>query len=419
MLANNKKLNIIFSTVLGNIMEAYDFVVFGFMLKYIQDVFLPNYQSSTKYILSFLLFSIGYLGRPLGACILGRLGEQKGRKTSIAVSILILTISTALIGVLPTYSQIGLFAPILLIILRLSQNFSVSIEQVGGSLFLIESFPKNRQYFVSSCMFGSVYLGHILGLIVGLVLALNLSSNEIIQWGWRIPFLLALPIGCLTLYLRLKMAESPEFLHNATRRNELNINTNDLISTILSFVSLAGSAYLTAIYIPNMLHITQTLTSVQVFVYSAIVNFIIFCVAIISGALSDKNERNGEFLQKMALLGNIVLAVPIYWFLANGSFAFIILSQVLAACLLGVQAGTILGTIYSNYKFDSRYLTLNLGFNIAMTFFGGLSPFIVAYFSSTIHVLAPAIYLMVLSSITLFIISNKATMHSRMELSHN
>lgn len=395
------KFHILISTVLGNIMEFYDFAIFGFMLKYMQDIFLPNYDSSTKYILSFLLFSIGFLGRPIGAYLLGKLAEIKGRKYTIALSISLLTLCTTLIGLLPTFQQVGMLAPLLLILLRLAQNISVSVEQIGGALYLIESFPKNKKYFVSSFMFGTVYLGHIIGLAAGLILATTLSYDEILQWGWRIPFILSLPIGCFTLYLRLKLAESPLIAERKINNIHITFDKKQILSAVCSFVSLSVSAYLTVIYIPNMLHMVSTLSSTQVFGYATIVNFLIFAIATTIGSYADKNHLNGKKIQSIGLVSNIFFAIPIYYLLHNGSLIQILFAQLLSAFILGIQAGTILGCVYDNYSPTNRLLTLNIGFNIAMTFFGGLSPFIVAYFAKTVHYLAPAIYLMLLSSITL------------------
>ena len=141
----------LFATIFGNIFEYYDFVVFGLLL---------------SYILSLLLFSIGSIARPLGAYILGKIGDSKGRRICIIYSMSILTIATFLIGCLPTYEQAGIISPILLILLRLMQNFSVSIEQVGGALFLIEYFSFKNKYLLTSLIFSSVYLGATVGSIV-------------------------------------------------------------------------------------------------------------------------------------------------------------------------------------------------------------------------------------------------------------
>ena len=402
-----KNLNMIFATLLGNIFEFYDFIIFGFMLKYIQNIFLPDYLTTSKYILSFLLFSIGYLGRPIGAYLLGKLGDRQGRRISIASSIILLTVSTCLIGLLPTYQQIGIAAPILLIILRLVQNFSVSVEQVGGALFLIESFAKNKGYLVSSLIFGTVYLGHVIGLVLMLVLVNSLSENQIVAWGWRVPFLLALPIGCITAYLRLKLSESEQFLRykNRSAAKDNILNKHDVISVLGSFLALSGSAYLTMIYIPNMLNFHDVLSAQQIFKFTILISLIVFVTAMICGVIAEKGLINGLRLHNAALLGSILFAVPMYILLYSGRAEFILFAHLFSAILLGMQAGTIFGTIFDCYAFANRYTVINLGFNLAMTFFGGLTPFVVAYLSETVHVLSPAVYLMVLSSVSLVFVN--------------
>ncbi len=411
-----KNVKIISATLLGNIFEFYDFIIFGFMLKYMQNIFLPDYSSTSKYILSFLLFSIGYLGRPIGAYILGKLGDQEGRRISIATSIIILTFSTCLIGLLPTYQQIGIAAPIILIILRLVQNFAVSVEQVGGALFLIESFPQNKGYIVSSLIFGTVYLGHVIGLVLMLLLVNNLSESQIIAWGWRLPFLLALPMGCFTGYLRLNMPESQEFLRYKSqgliKKNSYILKKQQVLHAIGAFLSLSSSAYLTMIYIPNMLNFNQVLPAQQIFLFTILISILVFSTAMICGVTAERGNIAGLKLQNVALIATIVFALPMYVLLTSGVGKYILLAHIMSAVLLGMQTGTILGVIYNLYDFANRFLIINVGFNIAMTFFGGLTPFIAAYLSQVVHVLAPAVYLMMLSGITLLVVNNGNRMRS-------
>lgn len=383
------------------------------MLKYFQENFLPNYDSSTKYILSFFLFSIGYIGQPFGAYIFGKIGDTRGRKLTIALSIALLTISTSLIGCLPTYQQVGTLAPVLLIILRLLQNVAVSVEQIGGSIYLTESFPDRKRYTVSSFMFSTVYIGHILGLIVGLTLNLFCNTTEMLTWGWRIPFLLSFPIGVCTLYLRLKLVESPVFKACSINNNDVKLDFNKVVKSTLSFVSIASSSYLTIIYIPNMLHLNNTLSSIQVFGYACLVNLAVFIITLICGYYVDTKSMDGKKLQNYGLICNIFFALPIYYFLHIGTVQQIFLAQMLSALCLGLQAATILGCIYDDYNQKNRLFTLTMGYNFAMTFFGGISTFMIAYLATNVHYTAPAIYLILLSSTTLFIINDKALFFAR------
>ena len=389
----------VLATILGNIFEGYDFVIFGFMLIYMKHLFLPDIDPTTQYILGFLLFSVGYLGRPLGAYVLGSIGNTLGRKQSILVSIGVLTASTFLIGMLPNYHQVGLVAPLVLVLLRLTQNFAVSIEQVGGTIYLVESYPRTQRYTMSSAIFGSIYVGNALGLGVCLLLSVVFSSEQITNWAWRLPFLISLPMGLVAAWFRLRLAESQEFLEKGSSV-KTKVTWYQAIRATGLFVSLAASAYLAVIYIPNFVMMSGFVSKQFAFSYSMIANILVFALAWSIGVLCDKGVLCGEKMLEKTLWANFIFAIPVYAMLGWGS-VWVVVAQAIASLILAAQAGVIFGAIFDTFTFNDRFPVLNLGFNFAMTFFGGLAPFIAAYLAETVHALAPAFYLMVLSSTSL------------------
>ena len=397
----------LFATIFGNIFEYYDFVVFGLLLIYIRNLFLPELNNELSYILSLLLFSIGSIARPLGAYILGKIGDSKGRRICIIYSMSILTIATFLIGCLPTYEQAGIISPILLILLRLMQNFSVSIEQVGGALFLIEYFSFKNKYLLTSLIFSSVYLGATVGSIVVYIIVSYFGSSQLLNWAWRIPFWLSLPLGVTLCLIRLKLSESKVFLeYNTTKDNNpvKQINYRNIINSFCSFISLAVMSYFSVIFIPNLISFNYALDNKYNLLSSSFNNILIFLTAIIFGYYIDQNKINGKVLLKYSLIGNILLALPIFILINNKSFFYVITAQLLFSILLAMQSSSILANIYQQYHLQNRFFILNMGFNIAMTLFGGFSPFVAAYLNTKMHNLAPALYVILTSLITYQII---------------
>jgi len=393
----------VFATVFGNIFEYYDFVVFGLLLIYIRNLFLPELNNELSYILSLLLFSIGSIARPLGAYILGKIGDSKGRRVSIIYSMSILTISTFLIGCIPTYEQAGIISPILLISLRLMQNFSVSIEQVGGALFLIEYFSFKNKYLLTSLIFSSVYLGATVGSIVVYIIVNCFGNSELLSWAWRIPFWISLPLGVSLCIVRLKLSESEVFLEYTKSKDNnqvKQINYKNIITSFCSFISLAVMSYFSVIFIPNLISFNYALDNKYNLLSSSFNNVLIFVIALILGYYIDKNKINGKKLLQYSLVGNILLALPIFMLINTKVFFYVITAQIIFSILLAMQSCSILANIYNQYNLQNRFFILNMGFNIAMTLFGGFSPFIAAYLSSKIHNLAPILYVISTSLIT-------------------
>jgi MHS family proline/betaine transporter-like MFS transporter len=195
----------------GSIVEWFDVAVYGYLAVIIGEVFFANDDPTTALLSSFAVFALAFLVRPLGGIFFGQLGDRIGRQKTLAAVILLVSAATFGIGVLPGQDAIGMFAPTLLVILRLLQGFSAGGEMGGASAFVAEYAPPQRRgFFVSFVEMGCI-LGFLLGSLVVLLLNLLLSGQQMLDWGWRIPFLLAAPLGLVGLFIRSKLEETPEF----------------------------------------------------------------------------------------------------------------------------------------------------------------------------------------------------------------
>jgi len=407
---NHKK--IIAGTLFGGILEYYDFMVFGLMIVYIKNVFLPEMSSEVGYLLGFLLFSIGYIGRPIGSVILGIIGETKGRKSSILISICVLTISTVGVGCIPSYESIGIISPIILIILRLLQNMAVSIEQVGCSLYLIETYDLYK-YRVTSLVFGSFYLGAFCGGIVVLYLSYFYNHQTIVAWAWRIPFLISLPFGILTAWMRLSMPDSPYYIVKANTAQKrpwssfiYKINYTRLIKIVLSFAVLPALSYTSVIYIPNLLIKTIPNGENLILILSLFSNLFIFSLVLINGYMYDKLICNPKKTINTAILMFLIISYPLQIMLNCGEFIWIILGQLFLLIIVSIIAAGILLQVFNSKDSDNYYYT-NLGFNIAIAIFGGLTPSIVGLLDYNYGYKSASLYYIAICFISYIAINRK------------
>ncbi|MDU2881670.1 MAG: MFS transporter, partial [Enterobacter sp.] len=193
---------------LGNAMEWFDFGVYGFVAYALGKVFFPGADPSLQMIAALGTFSVPFLIRPLGGLFFGMLGDKYGRQKILAITIVIMSISTFCIGLIPSYATIGIWAPILLLICKMAQGFSVGGEYTGASIFVAEYSPDRKRGFMGSWLdFGSI-AGFVLGAGVVVLISTVVGEENFLDWGWRIPFFLALPLGIIGLYLRHALEET-------------------------------------------------------------------------------------------------------------------------------------------------------------------------------------------------------------------
>ncbi len=208
---NKSEARLVGITALGGLLEYYDFIIFALMAGYLANHFFPNSDPHTSLLTTFATFSVGYLSRPLGGLLFGHLGDRYGRKCTFAVTVLIMALSTTVIGCLPSYAQIGIWAPILLTLLRLLQGFSIGGEIPGAITLLSESNQKHLGIIISLLLFG-VLNGLLLGHLIHSLLTHWLEPQSMQSWGWRLPFWLGGSLGIFSYFIRKHIHESKLFL---------------------------------------------------------------------------------------------------------------------------------------------------------------------------------------------------------------
>lgn len=402
---------LIVGALVGNVMEFFDFIIYAYLAKYIAINFFPHDNQFISKLLMFSGFASGYLTRPVGAVIFGYVGDKFGRKVALVQSILIITLATTCIGLLPTYSSIKLLAPILLVVCRLVQGFAVSGEQSGVAVYLSENVGFNKNGFVGSLVLGSSYFGVLLGSLVCFIVSFCLSEQSMNSFGWRIPFLLSIFLGFLSLVLRINGEESLEF-NIAKNHNKLsehpvydtfNKQRKDAALMILLVMSLAVPIYMYTVYLPNYLaDVVGIGLNKSLFLSTISLCFIAGLVPVV-GKISD--QIGNEKILLAGLIANLMMGCPVFALLSCGQSLCIVFGQLCFGVALSCIAAPMFGVLLKVFPVHRRYTGVSFVFNTSMAVFGSTVPVVsVALIEFSGNNIMPGAYLSLSSIIGIVIL---------------
>lgn len=397
-------------TVVGNLMEWYDVGVYGYLAVIIGKIFMPDTVSPTAQTLFSLgVFAVTFVARPLGGVILGQLGDRVGRQKILVFTLLMMALATFGIGVLPDYSVWGIAAPILLVVLKLIQGFSTGGEYAGATTFVTEYAPDKRRGFYASLLDMGSYLGFALGAAFVSILQLTLTEDVMEGFGWRIPFLVALPLGAIALWIRSKIEDTPAFREAQEKRAEsgdaaaadapkgvialVRAYWRELLTAfvLVSAANTAGYALTSYMptYLSNTLHydpVHGNLLTLPVLVIMAV------CIPL-TGALSDRIGR-----KKVLAVGSIsaiVLALPAFLFMMHGEIWSTLVGLFMLAFPVTFYVANLASSLPALFPTSSRYGGMGISYNLAVAIFGGFAPFIMeALVAMTGSSLAPGFWVM-------------------------
>lgn len=400
------------AAALGNAMEWFDFGIYSYLAVTIGQVFFPG-GGGTQLLASFTAFAASFLVRPLGGLFFGPLGDRIGRKKVLALTLVLMAISTFAIGLIPSYETIGIAAPVLLLLCRLVQGFSTGGEYGGAATFIAEYAPdKKRGFFGSFLEFGTL-AGYTGAAALVLVLTTALGDEGMLDWGWRIPFLIGGPIGVVGLYLRLKLDETPAFqkiaaeqAHAAEAGGEAHLSENapqkelksifaEQWKRLLLCIGLVAAYnichYMLLSYMPAYLT-SELHYAGSVELIAAIITMIVIMVVIQRvGHLSDRFGRRPVLL--MGMTGFLFCTIPAFALFQLGHFAAVMAGMLLLGACLVCLLGSMSATLPALFPTDVRYGSLSVGYNVSTSLFGGTAPGVMTYLvSSTGDNLAPAYY---------------------------
>ncbi|MBB5416202.1 MHS family proline/betaine transporter-like MFS transporter [Paraburkholderia atlantica] len=381
---------------IGNALEWFDLVVYGFFAVTISKLFFPAGNDTVSLLLTLGTFGVSFFMRPLGAIVIGAYSDRAGRKAALTLSILLMMSGTLIIAILPTYQSIGLAAPLILVLARLMQGFSAGGEFGSATAFLAEHVPGRRGFYASWQM-ASQGLTTLLAAGFGALLTGGLSPEQMTSWGWRVPFFFGLLIGPVAFYIRTKLDETPEFLAAETTQTPLRdtFATQKLRLVIAMGVVILGtvSSYL-MLFMPTYGVRQLGLAPSVAFSAIAVTGLIQMVFSPVAGHWSDLHGRTRIMLGAAVLL--FVLVYPAFAFLiAHPSFGTLIVWQIVFGFLVSGYFGATPGLLSEIFPVQTRTTGMSLAYNIAVTIFGGFGPFIIAWLISvTGSKAAPSYYVM-------------------------
>ncbi len=392
----------------GNVLEWYDFAVFGYFAPIIGAQFFPSEDKLVSIISAFGVFAAGYLVRPLGGMAFGFIGDRLGRKKALQLSVAMMAFPTVLIGFLPTYAQVGVTAAVLLVALRLIQGISVGGELIGSISFITEMAPANRRGLYGSWSMFSAILGVLLGSLVATMIHGMLADQQVHDWGWRIPFLAGFLIAGFGIWMRKGMVETPVFEQQKSggglERNPVSTAIRQQLPQILhvtALVVLMGAgfymlfvwwpAYLTKIVTPSVPHALMVNTISMV---------VLVCAIPLMGLASDHYGRRKILLASAA--GVVLSAYPLFTWVDHGTVAGALTAQLIFALLIAGIQGPMSATMVELFPTKTRFSGIAIGYNVSLAVFGGTAPLVSTWLiSRTGDLASPAYYLMALAMTTM------------------
>jgi MHS family proline/betaine transporter-like MFS transporter len=397
---------------IGNALEWYDFGIYAFVVPYISVLFFPQSAPGTAVLLALAVYGSGFVARPLGAVLFGRLGDRAGRRKALAAVIVLMALSTGAIGVLPTFAQVGVTAPILLVALRLLQGLSAGGEWGGSASFLVEYAPNGRRGLMGSWQQSSLALGSVFAGGLVSLLAANLSRDAMLSWGWRVPFLLGLVVGAVGLYLRTRIPETPEFARAVEQDRVTSRPISDAFgrrgikATLRAFglsVHQAVASYLILGYMPTFFVVVIGLPPQKAVTVVTLGIALLAITAPLTGWLSDRVGR-----KPLLLASCVALALATYPLLhwAGPSMGSALTVQFALIVGFALFSGPSPAAYVELFPASIRYTGLSVGYNFANAIFGGFAPLLAQFLvQRTGNSAAPAFYLIAAAAVTFIVVT--------------
>ncbi|MGI4775445.1 MAG: MFS transporter [Janthinobacterium lividum] len=400
---------VVISGMIGNALEWYDYALYAQFTSIIAQHFFPH--SEYKEIWANAVFAVGFIARPVGGIILGNIGDKFGRRIALVIGILCMAVPTAGIGLLPSYQTIGILAPIILVLIRLVQGFSLGGEFSGCIAYIVEHAPKEKRGIAGSASFVSMCLGMLLGLGTAKAFAYYMPQKDLISWGWRLPFIFGLFIGGVGLYIRKHLSESPLYkaakesggLSRTPLKETVTKYWLQLVIAIGIYVTVTAPFYTATVFIESFMH-NLGYTKDQSSIVGATILIVMMIVFPISAMLSDQVGR-----RPILKIGAIMLIVSIYpTFMALGSMNYNIAmaSQILFAAIIAFYMGPVPTALVEIFPTRVRFTGVALSYNLSAAIFGGSAPLVaMTLLRWTGDRYSIAYYLISLAVVTLFILS--------------
>lgn len=388
------------ASAMGNATEWFDYGIYAYGVTYISDALFPG-DTGEAVFFGLATFAISFLVRPLGGMFWGSLGDRLGRKSVLALTILLMAGATLCVGLIPSYDSIGFCAPLLLVLLRLMQGFSAGGEYGGAATFMAEYAPDDRRGFYGSFLEFGTLAGFSLGALLMLVFSLLLGDQAMHDWGWRIPFLVAAPMGLVGMYLRARMEDTPVFrAHEAASKGRsapglialMQCHWRPMLVVGGLVVALNVVNYTLLSYMPTYLQRRIDLPADEALAVPLLGMLFMMLFLPLAGHLSDRIGRRPMW--RFSLIGLLLLVTPLYMLMGTG-LAGACIGFILLGLLYVPQLATISATFPAMFPTPVRFAGFASAYNISTSIFGGTAPAINSgLISISGNELMPAFYMM-------------------------
>ncbi len=392
---------IVMASSIGGGLEFFDFVIYIFLSPIIATLFFPHQNGTIALLATLGGYAVGYLARPIGGMIWGHFGDRIGRVRTLVLALFFMAIPTFFISCLPTYSSIGILAPILLILFRFAQGFSMGGDVPGAICFIGEHCAREQRGFMMCCLLFGMNMGAVLASLLVASLTSLLSASIMLSWGWRIPFLIGALLAIVGFYIRQRTSETPEFKKylamNQLERWPLKIVIqNHLRSVCFGFVFAGLAAAITSIlslfmatYMSHYMGIKPTtalwLNTTSICAYS-------FCCLLI-GFLIDR--FNAISILQIGSIATFMLVYPIFKLISSHDLSWVMLGLLMSAPLLASIMGSIPMLLIELFPTPIRYSGIGITYNVAFSLFAGTTPLLIAFLISFIGIkIIPAFVIM-------------------------
>lgn len=399
----------IIATSLGSVLEMYDFVIYAFFAPVIGSLFFPKSDHTAALIATFGVFALGYLARPLGGIFFGWITDKRGRRAGLLYSVSAMGLSILVMGLLPTYANIGIAAAWLLLICRIFQGLSVGGEFPVATTFLAEHADKKHRGFLSSWLFFGINMGIVLASLVGAALTRNLSHSAVHSYGWRIAFILGSLLAFASYFVRSKLLETDIFndlkqqggVSKAPLATSIHQEHKNLVIGFALISVMAAAISTVFLFMPSFLHEYLNISLSDALSMNTISLVIFTCLIPITAKISDKIGR-----RPMLILGSLLFALLSHVLYSNmvntNSHGVILFCITILGVIDAMIVGPIAATLSELFGTKARSTGIGIAYNLSFAIFGGLAPMALTWLIGRHENLsAPAIYLMITAVVSL------------------
>lgn len=407
---NKNTKNVVSSGMIGNALEWYDYAIYAQFADIISKSFFPQSDNPiVPMLLTLGAFAAGFVARPLGGVLFGVIGDRYGRKASLTLAILLMALPTALIGLLPTYASIGLLAPVFLTLIRIIQGLSLGGEFSSCIAYVVEYAPERKRGFIGSSTFVSMCGGMLIGSLVAKICHKVFTPEELVTWGWRLPFIAGIFIGLIGFYIRMHLAESP--VYAAAKKNgglsdepvkELWFKyKGNLFVGMGIYLTVTVPFYTLTVFLSNFLQNNMGYAPHDAKIMNSL-NLIALIISMpLSAILSDKIGRKPVLT--FGAIAIILSTYPAFLMLHSPSMLVSGIGQIIFAIAVGIYMGPVPTTLVELYPTRVRLTGIALSYNISAALFGGTAPLVAYYLvSKSESATSVAFYIIMFGFFTLY-----------------